>query len=141
MREIVWSVNPKIDTMGDALPRMLRFASELLEANDIELQAEIAPEVEHLKLNMKERHDVYLIFKETINNIAKHSKATRVQVKFSLDDNKLLMMITDNGKGFNTDEPLVNNGLKNIAERAQIHKWNLHVASKPGYGTTVTLRS
>jgi ligand-binding sensor domain-containing protein/anti-sigma regulatory factor (Ser/Thr protein kinase) len=141
MREIVWSINPKIDTMGDALPRMLRFASELLEANNIALQAEIAPEVEQLKLNMKERHDVYLIFKETINNIAKHSKATCVQVKFLLENNRLVMMITDNGKGFNTNEPLVNNGLKNITERAQFHKWNLHVSSEQGYGTTVTLRS
>ncbi len=141
MREIVWSINPKIDTIGDAFPRMLRYASELLETNNIELKAEIMPGVEQLKLNMKERYDAYLIFKEAINNIVKHSKACLAQVKFLIEDNNLVMMIADNGKGFNTNDPLINNGLRNMHERAQAHKWNLKIVSETGNGTTVTLNT
>jgi signal transduction histidine kinase len=141
MREIVWSINPKIDTIGDALPRMLRYASELLETNNIELRAEIMPGVEQLKLNMKERYDAYLIFKEAINNIVKHSKACVARVKFLIEDNNLVMMIADNGKGFNTNDPLANNGLRNMRERAQSHKWDLKIASENGVGTTITLKT
>jgi len=141
MREIIWSINPKIDTMSDALPHMLRYASGLLEANNIQLQAEIMPDAEQLKLNMKERYDVYLIFKEAVNNIAKHSKAGYAQIKFSLVNNKLVMVIADDGKGFNINDPLINNGLRNMQERAHVHKWKLRVVSQPGCGTTIELNA
>lgn len=141
MREIVWSVNPKIDTLGEALPRMLRYASELLEANGIELHAEIAPEAEQLKLNMKERHDVYLIFKEAINNIAKHSKAKIAQVKIYLANNKFAMKINDDGKGFDATASFINNGLKNMKERAQLNKWTLQLQSQNNQGTTILLNT
>ena len=141
MREIVWSINPKIDTLGEALPRMLRYASDLLEANSIELHAEIAPEAEQLKLNMKERHDVYLIFKEAINNIAKHSNAKNTQVKIYLVNNKFAMKINDDGKGFDVNASFINNGLKNMKERAQLHKWNLQLQSQNNRGTTILLNT
>ncbi len=141
MREIVWSINPKIDTLGEALPRMLRYASELLEANGIELHAEIAPEAEQLKLNMKERHDVYLIFKEAINNIAKHSKAKIAQVKIYLANNRFAMKINDDGKGFDMNTSFISNGLKNMKERALLHKWNLQLQSQNNSGTTILLNT
>jgi ligand-binding sensor domain-containing protein/anti-sigma regulatory factor (Ser/Thr protein kinase) len=141
MREIVWSINPKIDTLGEALPRMLHYASELLEAKGIELQAEIAPAIENLKLTMQRRRDLYLIFKETVNNLAKHSQATQVIINFHLLDNILIMIVSDNGKGFDMSIPLINNGLKNMQERAESHQWQLHINSKPGAGATITLKA
>jgi signal transduction histidine kinase len=141
MREIVWSINPRIDTLGEALPRMLHYASELLEARNIELQAEIAPEVEHLKLSMKQRRDVYLIFKEAVNNMAKHSNAIHAFIQFHLVNKNLIMMIGDDGNGFDINAPLINNGLKNMQERAQRHQWQLQVMSQNGSGTTITLNA
>lgn len=141
MREIVWSINPKIDTLGEALPRMLHYASELLEAKGIELQAEIAPAIENLKLTMQRRRDLYLIFKETVNNLAKHSQATQVIINFHLLDNTLIMIVSDNGKGFDMTVPLINNGLKNMQERANTHQWQLNINSKPGAGATITLKA
>jgi signal transduction histidine kinase len=141
MREIVWSINPKIDTLGDALPRMLHYASELLEAKDIELKAEITPEIESVKLNMEQRRDLYMIFKETVNNLAKHSKATQVNIQFELVDKKLIMVVSDNGTGFDTRAPLLNNGIRNMQERAQGHRWKLDIQSVFGAGTTITLKA
>jgi signal transduction histidine kinase len=120
---------------------MLHYASELLEAEDIELQAEIAPEIEGVKLSMKQRRDIYLIFKETVNNLAKHSKATQVIIKFHLNDKVLVMIVSDNGAGFDTKAPLINNGLRNMQERAQSHQWKLDIQSGPGAGTTITLKA
>ncbi|MEP6513909.1 MAG: triple tyrosine motif-containing protein, partial [Parafilimonas sp.] len=140
MREIVWSINPKIDTLGEALPRMLHYASELLEAKNIELQAEISTDVEHVKLNMQKRRDVYLIFKEAVNNMAKHSKATQAAIHFNLVNTSFVMLITDNGTGFDVTAPLTNNGLKNMQERAQSHHWKLQLDSNLNAGTTITLK-
>jgi len=141
MREIVWSINPKIDTLGESLPRMLHYASELLEAEDIELQAEIAPEIEGIKLTMQQRRDIYMIFKETVNNLAKHSKASRVNIKFHLNGKILVMIVSDNGVGFDTTAPLINNGLKNMQERAERHQWKLNIQSAFGGGTSIYLKA
>ncbi|HMD00307.1 MAG TPA: histidine kinase, partial [Ferruginibacter sp.] len=141
MREIVWSINPTIDTLGEALPRMLHYASELLEAEDIELQAEIAPEIENIKLTMQKRRDLYMIFKETVNNLAKHSKATIVTIRFHLNEKVLVMSVSDNGVGFDTTAPLINNGLKNMQERAARHQWKLNIRSAFGAGTSINLKA
>ena len=141
MREIVWSINPKIDTLGDALPRMLQYASELLEAKDMELVADIDPAIDEVKLNMQKRRDLYLIFKEAVNNLAKHSQATKVKLSLQLEHDTLIMNISDNGVGFDKAVPLQNNGLKNMQERAASHHWKLYIQSGPGAGTTITLKA
>lgn len=141
MREIVWSINPEIDTLGEALPRMLHYASELLEAKDINLQPEIAPEIEKMKLSMEQRRDIYLIFKEAVNNLARHSRAKQAFIRFNLSDNILIMVVADDGKGFDMSTPVINNGLKNMRERARTHHWQLGVQSRQGAGTTITLRA
>jgi signal transduction histidine kinase/ligand-binding sensor domain-containing protein len=141
MREIVWSINPHIDTMGEALPRMLRYASELLEAKNMELHAEIPPEIEQVKLTMQERRDLYLIFKEAVNNLAKHSKATEASIQFHLRDSMIIMLIADNGVGFNTASSYLSNGLKNMKERAGSHQWELGIQSGSETGTTITLKA
>jgi signal transduction histidine kinase/ligand-binding sensor domain-containing protein len=139
MREIVWSINPEIDTLGEALPRMLHYASNLLETNKIELRAEIAPEVERLHLSMRQRRDFYLIFKEALNNMVRHSKASRALVQFYLSGRSLCMKIADNGTGFDLNIAISGNGLKNMRERARQHRWKLEVRSRLQQGTTITL--
>ncbi len=141
MREIVWSINPKIDTLGESLPRMLHYASELLEAEDIELHAEIAPEIEKVKLSMQKRRDMYMIFKEAVNNLAKHSKAKRVNIQFSLTGKIFAMKVADDGIGFDTNTTHVNNGLKNMQERAQRHHWKIFIRSEKGKGTSIMLHA
>jgi len=141
MREIVWSINPQIDTLGESLPRMLHYASELLEAEDIVLRAEIAPEIESIKLTMQQRRDLYMIFKETVTNLAKHSKATEVNIRFHLNEKILVMTVSDNGVGFDTTAPLINNGLKNMRERAERHQWKLNIRSAFGAGTSINLKA
>ena len=141
MREIVWSINPDIDTLGEALPRMLHYASNLLETNSIELRAEIVPEVERLHLSMQQRRDFYLIFKEALNNMVRHSKATRALVQFYLSGRSLCMKIADNGTGFDPSASITGNGLGNMRERARQHHWKLEVRSRFQQGTTITLNT
>jgi ligand-binding sensor domain-containing protein/anti-sigma regulatory factor (Ser/Thr protein kinase) len=139
MREIVWSIDPSIDTLGDALPRMLHYASKLLEANNMELQAEILPAVEDIKFSMQQRRDIYLIFKEAVNNMARHSQATAAFIHLSEKRGTFIMTITDNGRGFDTGAVRISNGLKNMRERAREHSWQLDIRSGTGSGTTIVL--
>jgi signal transduction histidine kinase/ligand-binding sensor domain-containing protein len=141
MREIIWSINPKIDTLGEALPRMLQYASELLEAKNIELQADITPQIEQLKLTMERRRDLYLIFKESVNNLARHSDAQHARISFQLLGPVLVMTIADDGAGFIQNLDSTGNGLKNMKERAARHRWELDLNSRPGAGTTLVVRA
>jgi signal transduction histidine kinase len=141
MREIVWSIDPGIDTLGDALPRMLHYSSKLLEGNNIELKAEIPPAIEDLKLTMQQRRDVYLIFKEAVNNMARHSNATEASIHFDFEDHTLIMTISDNGSGFDTSTARMSNGLKNMQERARGHGWRLEIRSGEEKGTTIILHA
>jgi signal transduction histidine kinase len=141
MREIVWSINPEIDTVGEALPKMLRYASEVFEARGIELKAEMSPEAEELKLSMWQRRDLYLIFKEAVNNLVKHSDATHVTISMQLSGKSLLMMIKDDGAGFSHTDQLLSNGLRNMRERAKRQRWQINIESAPGSGTTITLNA
>lgn len=140
MRDIIWSIDPAIDTLGDALPRMLHYATRLLEADKIELHAEIPTAVEAVKLSMKQRRDVYLIFKESVNNMAKHSNATQALIRFASAPNTLIMTIADNGSGFDAETIHPSNGLRNMRERARDHGWRLKIESGPKEGTTITLQ-
>jgi signal transduction histidine kinase len=139
MREIVWSINPNIHTLGDAFPRMVHYASELLEAKNIELGVDMAPGLEELKLSMQERRDLYLIFKEAVNNLAKYSKASKAMIRFQLQKNRLEMMVSDNGIGFDNAIAHSGDGLKNMRERAQSNHWKLRIESGIHNGTTITL--
>lgn len=141
MREIVWSINPKIYTVGETFPRMLHYASELLEARNIELGVEMSPAIDHLKIPMQQRRDLYLIFKEAVNNLAKYSRATKAMIKFQMQENNLVMIIADDGAGFNTSISGSGDGLKNMQERAETHHWKLSIESATGNGTTITLRT
>ena len=141
MREIVWSINPKIDTVGETLPRMLNYASEMLEAKNIELKVEIGNGIGDEKLSMQKRRDLYLVFKEAVNNLAKHSNATIVQVRVYVEKNILFMMISDNGIGFDSSDTGKQNGLRNMKERARTNGWRLWVLSTQGKGTTIQLEA
>src|ERR1700709_1341041 len=100
MSDIVWTVNPKNDRFENVLLRMNLFASEMLEAKNIGLEFINDSTVATSHLSMKQRKNLYLFFKEAINNAAKYSGANKVTVAISKKDNSIDMNIADNGKGF-----------------------------------------
>ena len=67
---------------------------------------------------MTQRRDLYLIFKEAVNNLVKYSGATEALVQISVMDSQLNMLISDNGKGFDRTSLRAGNGLHNMEQRA-----------------------
>jgi signal transduction histidine kinase/ligand-binding sensor domain-containing protein len=140
MDDIVWSIKPQNDTMERLIARMREFATEVLESKDILLNIEIGEKVLDMKLEMDARRDLFLIFKEGINNAAKYSKATRLYVSFTLDKNVFNLKIKDYGIGFDSESLERGNGLENMEKRARNLKGTLTIHSSPGEGTTLDLK-
>ena len=99
-------------------------------------------ELENIKIGMEERRDLYLIFKEALNNAVKYATATQININFSRSKDILLMSIKDNGIGFDPDskrDRSGGNGLKNMKERAALHNWKLNINSAADKGTEIKL--
>ena len=138
IRDTVWSINPDNDTLEKLIEKTHAFALQLLTSNDISVSFinEILPE-NMPKLSMEQRRNIYLIVKEAINNIAKHSDASKVSINISRTQYGIYWLIKDNGKGFDEKEVFEGNGLKNFKKRANEGDMNLTISSKIGEGTTL----
>src|SRR5471030_723134 len=108
-------------------------AGELLSAKDILLQFDVDENIKKVKLPMDKRKNFYLIYKEAINNACKYAGSTNVSVSIAEKDRNLVMIITDNGKGFDVvKNSLGGNGLKNMKARANEIGAKFEITSWPG---------
>lgn len=141
MSDIVWAINPKNDRFENVLQRMKIFASEMLEAEGIELVFSADEALHHLKLTMNQRRNIYFIFKEAITNLAKHAGCKNVLAKISLHNKTIELLVQDDGNGFDNDhQTLGGNGLYTMQKRANDLHGLLKIDSSKGKGTTVHLQ-
>jgi signal transduction histidine kinase len=140
MDDIVWSINPMNDSMQRIFARMREFATEVLEAREVEVHFHFDEEANNIILNMEQRRDIFLIFKEAINNIAKYANATEVDIKVTYKAPQLLIAVKDNGKGFDVEKADNGNGLNNMQKRAEKLMAKYSITSKLNAGTTITLQ-
>lgn len=139
MDDIVWSITPQNDSMDKLIARMREFANQALESKDIKIQLEVEEKVMSMKLSMDAIRDLFLIFKEGINNVAKYSGAKNADIGFGLDQGVFWMRIKDDGKGFNLSTVEEGNGLGNMRKRAKSLNGELKMESNPGLGTEIRL--
>ncbi len=100
MSDIVWAINPAKDQLSDLTGRMRRIASDLLTARHIEFRFH-APSAEvYTKVNADVRRQVFLIFKESINNLVRHSACTAADIDLRIEGRRLMLTVRDDGKGF-----------------------------------------
>jgi PAS domain S-box-containing protein len=83
---------------------------------------------------------MFRIFQETLTNVARHAKATRAEVVLQKQRDRLVLLIHDNGRGFDQADPSLSKslGLLGMRERAAILGGRVNISSAPGKGTTVT---
>jgi signal transduction histidine kinase len=139
MDDIVWSIKPMNDSMQKIIARMREYATNILEAKDIEVEFEINEDVNDIKLDMEARRDFFLVFKEAVNNAAKYSKADKVKISLLINNKQLNLEVSDNGEGFDVASADSGNGLSNMQKRADAMQGRLYINSKKGAGTTVKL--
>jgi ligand-binding sensor domain-containing protein/signal transduction histidine kinase len=140
MSDIVWAVNPKRDSLRDLARRMRGFASEVFSSRNIEFRFQTLGLEQDLKLGPDMRRDVYLIFKEAVNNIVRHAACARAEIELRLDGNILALRVRDEGRGFDPERICEGNGLESMARRAKAMGGAFETLSQSGQGTTITLR-
>jgi len=139
MDDIIWSLNPRNDSMEKMLVRIRQFASPLFEAKNIDYNFQYDTAVYDIPLPIEKRQQAYLIIKESINNMVKHAACTTATVAAKTIDGKLIFSITDNGKGFDTDTEFPGNGLMNMKNRAKNMGADIVFSSVPAVETSITL--
>ncbi|RYG02996.1 MAG: hypothetical protein EOO02_09375, partial [Chitinophagaceae bacterium] len=137
MDDIVWSINPMNDNMQKVAARMREFATGVFEAKNITYSFTVDEAIHDLKLDMEARRDFFLLFKESVNNLAKYSKCVRAEIEILLQKNTLTMRISDDGIGFDTRLVESGNGLINIRKRALSLGGTISIKTAPGMGTII----
>jgi len=140
MSDIVWAINPNKDQLSDLVQRMRRFASDLFTARQIEFTFAAPGEQRALKIGADLRRQVFLIFKEAINNIARHSACTEAVIEMRIENRWLMMKVVDDGPGFDATQISEGLGLASMRARAQSLGGELQVISSHGNGTRVLLK-
>lgn len=136
MSDIVWMLKPKEST--GLKERMERFVNDLCQSRNLSYSFS-ANDLDTINLTMHQNKNLYLIFKEAINNAIKYANATELNINIVAQNKKLLMHIEDKGIGFNESTILEGNGLDNMKSRAKELKGELNIVSIPEKGTTIDL--
>lgn len=117
--DIVWNLNPINDAAERLFNRMGSTATLLLSAQNMSLDFRADPQLFGVDFSLEAKQNLYLTFKETINNAAKYARASEVKVSIKKAGNELEMKISDNGIGFDVGTKSEGNGLRNIRLRTE----------------------
>jgi signal transduction histidine kinase len=160
MREVVWSLNPRCDTIEGFWLYACDYAESFLEAAGLRCRFDVPEELPAQVLSAEARHHLLLVIKEGLNNTAKHASASEVSVGLRLEQGSLTLDLKDNGRGFVPDktrvaipngsdaveEPDVNpqppgsdGGLNNMRRRVESLGGTFALTSELGIGTRITV--
>src|SRR5262249_16120126 len=125
LSDIVWAIDPRLDDLSNVVFRVREFASDLLGGAGIQWQLGAQPEFDKVKLSPQHRRQLFLIFKEAINNAARHAFCNSVSLSLTVLNNQVIGEIRDDGRGFAvTSLPEIpgegrgGHGLESIRKRA-----------------------
>jgi signal transduction histidine kinase len=137
MRDIVWLLERRQDSIGDLVQRMRETAGRLLREIHFTLECESSKTAAKLSLDAK-RH-LFLFYKEAIHNVLKHSHANRVSIRLWDEDDKLALEILDNGIGIPAASEELPPAVAKLEDRARVLDGLLQVASSKENGTCIRL--
>lgn len=139
IRDMIWVLDDKKDTVDHLAGRILQFAEPLCDANGIVLEKEIGETAYNHHLGKEERRNLYMIVKETINNSIKYASCKKIGLTILEEAGKLRLMISDDGNGFELASATMGNGIRNVYTRAREAGYFARFTSTPGVGTIVEL--
>ncbi len=135
--DIVWSIDSRNDTAGDLTDRMQDYVNQIFVNGEVEVHYHFDQLRMNEKLPVDVKENVYLIFKEAMNNVIKHSDATKVDIIFSFSGSNYKLEIRDNGTKVKTDRRS-GQGLRNIRMRAERIGSKVEIKSNGGFMVQAT---
>ncbi|MFZ1279798.1 MAG: two-component regulator propeller domain-containing protein, partial [Ignavibacteriaceae bacterium] len=137
MRDIIWFINPKNDEGEDIIFKMRETASKLLVGMEWSFNADDG--VRFDSFSLEQRRNLFLIYKEALTNVIRHSNSPKCEVDINNQADKLVISIKDNGAGFDVNSVRKNTGLLSMMKRAEKINGRLQIESEEGIGTKVSL--
>jgi signal transduction histidine kinase/streptogramin lyase len=136
---VVWSVNPRNDSLAELFAYLSQSFLECFQRTSIRPRLEVMEVVPDSSLAPEVRHHLFLIVKEAINNVIKHSQATQVTLSLGVVENALDIRMADNGQGFSTGaiSQSKRHGLANMRARVQQLAGKLEISSHAGQGVSI----
>lgn len=139
IRDLIWVLDDSRDSIENLFTRVCQFAAPLSEANQIAYKEEISHEAKGYKLGQEEKRNLYMMLKEAVNNAVKYAEARTITISCSLKKGKPVILVTDDGKGFDLNNSNEGNGLKNMHRRAKQIHYHISIKTAPGQGTSIFL--
>ncbi len=138
--DIIWAIKPENDDWSQILAKCRRFASDVLESKDIQYFMDIDEDFDTEKPGLEIKQQFWLMFKEIITNVVRHSEANMVNISMKHVGYSLHVVVQDNGIGFDMKNARDGNGLSNIRQRAIKQGLDVEVKSEEGFGTRWILK-
>ena len=138
MRALIFELRPEsLETEGLVMA-LTKQAAALKARYQLEVVTDYCAEPE---IPLAAKETLYRIAQEFTHNTVKHAEATQVRLQLRHEDNHLILEISDNGIGFNTQSDFPGHlGLRSMSERMERIRGNLQITSTPGVGTRIIAR-
>jgi len=138
---VVWSVNPRNDSLGELFAYLSQSFLEYFRRTAIRPRLEVMESVPDSALAPEVRHHLFLVVKEAVNNVIKHSQATQATLSLKVVENMLEIRIEDNGRGASPDAIARSkrHGFPNMRARVAQLGGKLEVCSEPAKGTSIRI--
>jgi len=119
MNDILWAIDARNDFAGNLADRMREYAEEMLSSDQVLLHFDMSADLQKRKIPVHVRQQLYFIYREAINNIAKHAQAAYVSIIYRHEHDYFMLRIVNDG----VDKPVFisavsGQGLQNIEMRA-----------------------
>jgi two-component system, LuxR family, sensor kinase FixL len=138
MSDIVWAINPTKDHLRDVAQRMRQFVSDVCTARQIGFRFQTPSSDADITVGANVRRELFLVFKEAVNNMVCHSGCTYADLELRADQGGFVLLIRDNGRGFDVDRASAGHGLRSMRERTEALGGRLDIRSSPASGTVLT---
>jgi signal transduction histidine kinase len=139
---IVWAVNPRNDTLDSLVQYLSQYAYDFFQDTAIACHLDLPTEAPLLSLTAEVRHNLFMVVKEALNNVLKHSGGSAAHLRLKLQDGILEIQVEDNGHGFANGVAATTgrSGLANMRQRTEAIGASLHIESRPGAGASIQVR-
>jgi two-component system CheB/CheR fusion protein len=139
---LAWELRPAaLDDLG-LFPAIEKYVREWSHYTQVEAEI-LASTLKKARFLPEVETNLYRIVQEAFNNIHKHSRASRAEVQLEKRDDFIVLVVEDNGRGFNPEEKMNRStgiGLIGMKERAVLIGGAFEIESAPGQGTTLYVR-
>jgi len=140
LQDIIWVLNPRNDSLESLCAYIREYALKFFEPSGLHLQFNFPASIPMLKLSEEVRRNLFLVVKETFNNIAKHAGCIKVELTLNVIANEIEICIADDGKGFEIARiPAFHNGIGNMKNRMEQVGGRYDISSVIGRGTSTRL--